>query len=161
VFERNLKETRKEWMSGIRKIAAAPRGATVRIQPKDVRITESADAQSIRITDEPDAPAFRLVDPNKTHPYRMKDLVKKVNSELSEFNSKINNYDIRAIMEIHGFWDNVRYTHQPTYGTRTYSPGFVSWIKKQVQSDKYFLRKTRSAQRRKRRMQKRSNYVLA
>jgi len=148
VINRNVREIRREWMSGIRKISMAPKGSLVSIHHKDVRISSNDDAQPIRITTDSQAPEFRLVDPDKTHPYRMIELLSILNRDLGFLPKKINAYDIKAIMEIYNLTDHVQFTYKPEFGSRKYSPEYAEWIKDNVMRDRYFLRIARTKLRR-------------
>ena len=148
VIGRNVREIRREWMSGVRKIATAPKGSVLMVRARDVRVTEEPDAQAIRITEKASAPEFRLVDPDKTHPYRMKELLSVMNKEIGFLSKKVNAYDIKALIEVYSLWNDVQYTYKPKFGSRMYSPGLVAWIKDNVMRDRYFLRRVRTKFRR-------------
>lgn len=148
IINRNVREIRREWMTGVRKIVTAPKGSVLTIHPKDVRVTTHPDAQPIRITDDCQAPQFRLVDPDKTHPYRMVELLSVLNKEVGFLPKKINAYDIKAVIQVYKLLDHVQFTYKPRFGSRKYSPEFAAWIKDNVMRDRYFLRIARTKLRR-------------
>jgi hypothetical protein len=151
VVNRNVREIRREWLSGVRRIATAPKGSVVTVHPRAVRVTSETDAQPVRITDNAEAPEFRLVDPDKTHPYRMVELLSILNQELGFLPKKVNAYDIRAVLEVYNLFNHVQFTYKPQFGSRKYSPEFAAWIKDNIMRDRYFLRVTRTKLRRTRR----------
>ena len=148
IINRNVRSIRQEWMSGVRKIVSAPKGSVVSVHPKEVRLSLNQKAQPFRLTENKSAPEFRLVNPNMTHPYRMKELLSVLNIELEPLPKKINVYDIRALLEFFGLWENIQLTYKPQFGPRIYSPEFISWIKDNVSKDRYFLRSVRTKLRR-------------
>ena len=82
IINRNVREMRRELMSGVRKIVTSPKGSVIIVHSKNVHVTGEANAQPIRITEEESAPEFRLIDPDKTHPYRMIKLVSILRKDL-------------------------------------------------------------------------------
>jgi predicted HTH transcriptional regulator len=68
LMERSLQRARREWLSGVRKLSAAPKGSTVSVLPPKVIQSSDRSATPIRITDDPLAPQYQLIDPDKTHP---------------------------------------------------------------------------------------------
>jgi hypothetical protein len=148
VINRNVREIRREWMGGVRKIVTAPKGSILTVHPKNVRVTAEANAQPIRITKDSGAPEFRLVDPDKTHPYRMIELISILRKDLGFLPKKFNSYDIKALMKVYNLSDHIQFTYKPQFGSRKYSPEFAAWIKDNVMRDRYFLRATRTKLRR-------------
>jgi hypothetical protein len=60
VIERQLESIRKEWIRGVRKVVAPPRGSQVLVVQRQTSASSSRDATRIRIVDDPSAPAVRL-----------------------------------------------------------------------------------------------------
>ena len=89
LMERYVQRVRKQWLSGVRKVVAAPTGSTVSVLPPGVIQSSSPTATPIRITTNPAAPEYQLIDPDKTHPWRQKELLEEVNKSLP---TKINQY---------------------------------------------------------------------
>jgi predicted HTH transcriptional regulator len=58
LMERNVQRARKEWLSGVRKVSTAPRGAIVSVLPPKVAHSSDPAATPIRITDNPQAPEY-------------------------------------------------------------------------------------------------------
>ena len=134
VINRNLESVRREWMDGVRKVVAAPRGSNFTILPGEVRESTSADAVPIRIVDDPSAPGFRRVGPDDTHPHRRKELIERVNARLPA-ESNINAYDVKVARNLHQLDSISDYFFQPKFGGPQYSNECINWF-----IDHYFRR---------------------
>lgn len=140
IVERRLREIRSFWLSGVRRVVSAPRGAVVTVTPpRHVRVADAPDALSVRVTTDPSAQVVGLADPDKTHPYRLKELLASVNGRLTTLGVKANQYDIRAALAVQGWAQDLTYTWKPEYGPRKYSENLAEWLIKQVASDKLFF----------------------
>ncbi len=143
VMEYRLREIRKEWMAGVRKVVQAPVGSSVNILPPDVHETDSPQATPIRIVDDPTAPRYHIVDPNKTHPHRQMDVVKKLNGRLKG-RDPIKSYDVFAVRRMQGTDKQIKFYYKPTFGSPQYSPAFVEWLETCYYKDPDFFKKARN-----------------
>lgn len=143
IVERRLREIRSFWLSGVRRVVSAPRDAVVTVTPRAVRVTDLPDAAPVRVTTDPNAPIVGLVDPDKAHPYRLKELLTSLNGRLKALGAKANPYDIRAVLAVQGWKEDLAYTWKPEYGPRKYSESLAEWVVMQVAKDKLFFVRTR------------------
>ncbi len=148
IVERRLREIRSFWLSGVRRVVSAPRDAVVIVTSRPVRVADAPGAVPVRVTTDPNAPVVGLADPDKTHPYRLKDFLASVNARLKILGAKANQYDIRAVLAVQGWTENLSYTWKPEYGPRKYSENLAEWLVKQAASDKFFFMRTRGKSKR-------------
>jgi len=144
--ERRIENVKKSWLSGIKKVVAAPLDHIIHVLPPDVKISSNPTASPIRLTDSKDAPACRLETPDKTHPYRQKEVIEKVNALLR--NKQINKYDILCVRRVHRV-DESRpdFYYKPKYGVPQFSEGFVNWLVESFQKNSRFFDKARKKYR--------------
>ena len=147
VIERRLKEIRKGWLGGLRKVVTAPADSVITVAARNVRLADGPNAAEVRLTDRSDAPEFQLIDLDKTHPFRMNDFLKVLNRELTELGLKATPYDIRVILGVFRLESDLRYTHKPRYGPRQYSDAFLVWIVAKARGDGMFFIRTKSKYR--------------
>ena len=141
-IEKRVASVRKEMISGVRKVVAAPIDSQVVVMPKEVVESEEASATPIRIVDDPSAPAFRKIDPDKTHPYRLKEFVGALQSA---FDGKVtfSSYDILCLRRLYKLDANSTFCHKPLYTSMQYSDGLVEWFRAQYDKDPEFFSKAR------------------
>lgn len=144
IIERRLSEIRSSWLSSVRRVVSAPQDAVVTVTARPLRIADAPEAVSVRVTTDPSAAVVGLADPDKTHPYRLRELLAGVNSRLKTLGVKANQYDIRAVLAVHGRDGGSSYTWKPEYGPRKYSEAFSEWLIQQAAKDKFFFIRTRS-----------------
>lgn len=144
LVERSIRRARKEWMSGVRKVAMAPPGSTVSILPPRVVQSSEPNAAPIRITANPKAPEYQLVDPDKTYPWRQKELLEELNKMLP---IKINSHDLLALRRFYGVDADPKFVYKHRFGSPQYSPAFEKWILEQYTQDPRLFQKCRSALR--------------
>ena len=147
VIEKRVKDIRKEWLSGVRKVVKAEPGSVVSVLPPDVRISDSPSSIPIRIVDDPKAQAFRQIDPNETHPFRQKDVISEVRKHLP-ITQKFNQFDVYTIRKVHQIDGKKQFYYRPVFGSPQFSNEFVKWIIEQHKHDEYFFRRTRGRFRR-------------
>jgi hypothetical protein len=142
LIERSVRRIRKEWLSGVRKVTAAPKGATVSVLRPRVVQSNDPKATPIRITTDPRAPEYHLIDPDQTHPWRQKELLQELNKSLP---AKINPYDLLAVRRLHSSDDDPNFVHKSRFGSTQYSPNFAKWLLEQHSEDPTFFQKCRAA----------------
>lgn len=172
IIEKRISESRKDVLSGLRKIARAPSGSKIDIlvpniayttnntkvvkpaksfdpgSPHPVRVTNDSAASPIRITASADAPAYRLVKPDETHPLRMNELLKFVNKEIALINQKITAANIHDVNRVYRCFSNVEYCYESQHGPRQYSVAFAQWLIEQIRKSSMFCYMTRGQARR-------------
>lgn len=141
-IEQRLREIRKEWVDGVRKIVQAPVGSSVNILPPEVREIDSPEATPIRIVEDPNTPGYHIVDPNKTHPHRQMDVVTELNKRL-EGRDPIKSYDVLAVRRMRGTDKQIKFYYKPVFGSPQYSPSFVDWLETNYYKDPDFFKKAR------------------
>src|SRR5581483_3733676 len=141
-LERRLKEIRKEWIDGVRKVVQAPTGASINILPPEVHETDAPTATPIRIVEDPSAPVYHIVDPNKTHPYRQIEVIRELNKEPGE-RKLINSYDILAVRRMYEIDKSMKFYYKPAFGSPQYSIAFVEWLKTSYEKDHSFFTQAR------------------
>ena len=142
VIERNLETTRREWLRGMRKVVAAPRGSVITASPTAVAESPSQPATHIRLVDDPTAPGFRRMDPDETHPYRQKELIKEVNQQLPR-GSSINPYDVTVVRRQYQIDSIDEYFYKSKFGSPQYSDECVKWFVNRYLEDPQFFLKAR------------------
>lgn len=147
--ERQLREERKLLLGQLQKVVRS--SSKRKRQSGEVVVTTDPEATAVRLTENEDAPEYRLVDPDTTHPYRLMELVTRVNERLPD-EHQINSHDPQAIRSVYDIDDQPTYTYKPAHGSRIYSQQFADWIVSKFEQDRYFFRRTRAANRRKRRL---------
>jgi hypothetical protein len=142
LIARSVERTRKEWLSGVRKITSAPPGSTISVLPPDVIQSTDPGATPIRITADPNAPGYQLIYPDKTYPWRQKELLEELNSTLPV---KINTYDLLALRRFHRSDGDPKFAYKHRYGSQQYSPAFAKWILERYTQDPRLFQKCRTA----------------
>lgn len=142
-IDRRLKEIRKEWFDGVRKVVQAPVGSSVNILPSEVQESASPKAIPIRIVEDSNAPEYHIADPNKEWPYRQMDVVPELNKRLN-FSTPISPYDIWAVRRIYGT-DKQRKFYYKSVGNSSpqFSNAFVDWLEVSCKEDPDFFTKAR------------------
>lgn len=138
-FERLLSETRKSWLSGIRKISAVSPDFASALLPPEVIESRDGDAVKIRIVNDPRAPVYRKLDPDETHPYRQRDVVAQVNAASPELD-RVRPYDVQCARRAFGVDSNADYFHKPKFGVPQYSQAFVDWLIDRYKTDPLFFK---------------------
>lgn len=144
IFEKRLREVRASWLSGLRKVVAAPPGSVVSVTSRSIGVTDNSGVLPVRITTDPDTQVVGLADPDKANPFRLHDMIPRLNQHLKPLGIKATDYDIRAVRAVYQMDQNESYTWKPQYGSRKYSEAFVEWLMALVREDKYFFKKVRS-----------------
>jgi hypothetical protein len=145
IIESRLREVRSFWLRGVRRVSEAPPDSIVTVSPRPVQVVpDAAAAAPVRVTTDPAAPLVALADPDKTHPHRLKELLSAVNSRLRPLGGKANAFDVRAVLAVQGWGDDLAYTWKAEYGPRKYSNAFADWLVKEFAKDPRFLRRTRA-----------------
>jgi len=139
VIEQRLKEIRKEWIDGVRKVVQAPTGSNVTILAPKGSQAVSTEITGVRIVDDPTAPGYKFIDPNNTHPYRQVDVVAEINKRM-ENNAKVNSYDILCVRKIYKIDTQGKFYYKPAFGSPQYSNGFVDWLQEEYRKDQNFFR---------------------
>jgi hypothetical protein len=142
IIARSVERTRKEWLSGVRKVTNAPAGSSISVIPPEVIQSTDPGATPIRITADPNAPGYQLIDPDKTHPWRQKELLQELNKLLP---TKISSFDLLAARRFHGTDEDPNFVYKPHFGSKQYSPAFAKWLLEQNAADPKFFQKCRSA----------------
>jgi hypothetical protein len=108
--------------------------------PSQADITLTAGPAGGTITQVVEVPK----DPCKTHPLRLKEVISALGAKTD---MKINTYDLRCIIEIHGIRKRAEFYYQGTIkgSPVQYSHEFIGWITKQYQNDHDFFFKARNA----------------
>lgn len=139
-IERKLKNIKKEWLSGIKKVITAPVGHTIQVLPTYDKI--SGTTLPIRITTDKKALKFKLETTNDTHPNTQKDVIKKVNERLK--NKQINQYDILCVKKVYGINEHrPDFYYKPICGSAQYSEKFIDWLVNSFQKNPSFFDKAR------------------
>ncbi len=144
VIAQQLKTIRKEWISGVRKVVAAPKGSMVSILRGEVIESQSENATQIRLVDDPNAPGYRIISQDVTHPLRQKELINVVNGMLPD-GVTINTRDVLAIRKAHTIDENGRFFYKPKFGSPQYSKAFATWIVDQYKKTNSFFTKARQS----------------
>ena len=139
-LDRRLASLRRQWLSGVRKIVAAPIGSVVTVSPTGVTQSRDPSAVPIRITDDPNAPQYRLVNPDETHPLRQKEVIGEVNREARP-SPLLNQHSFRAIRAVHSADAKPEFVHKSKFSSPQYSLSFVEWLKRSIAEDPLFVTK--------------------
>lgn len=141
-IDRNLAATRKEWLAGVRKVVMAPKGSSISVLSGGVVESQYPSATPVRLVDDPTAPEYRLIDQDTTYPYRQKELIEVVNQGLPD-GVLVNSHDILSIRRSKGIDKDLRYCHQPKFGSPQYSDAFATWIVDQHKANGRFFEQCR------------------
>lgn len=140
--DRRLRRVRRDWLTGIRRVMSAPRGAE--IVAIERALDETGAPTRIRIATDTDAPVYGLIDPDATHPYRQKELLAELRERLPDV--ELNQYVMQAIRRVHDISPETR----PDFAYRGkfdpaphYSEDFLEWIVEQHGRDARFFEKAR------------------
>ncbi len=114
--------------------------------PPTIQHADSPDALPIQIIDDPNAPTYRVVDVDRTHPYRAKEAMIEISRRLPE-GAVFNSFDFLSVRTAHDIDGREEFTHEPKFGSRQYSQGFVDWVVRQFSKDPAFFDKARKKYR--------------
>jgi Putative DNA-binding domain len=142
-IERRVREQRRAWLTGIRKVTAAPTGSVVTIG-RPIVPSDDARATPVRLTLDPSAPATSLPDYDRTHPHRMTELLKVLNERIREIGTRVTAPGVRTVLEAYDLESNVAYTWKPKHGTQQYTTAFVDWLEERIRADRRFIMKARN-----------------
>ena len=145
-LEGRLDNVRKSWLADVRRVVRAPAGSKIAVLPPTIQHADSADALPIQIIDDPSAPTYRVVDVDRTHPYRAKEAILEIARRLPE-GVVFNSFDLLAVRKAHAVDDREEFTHEPKFGSRQYSQGFVNWVVQEYSKDHAFFDKARKKYR--------------
>ncbi len=139
--DRKVAETKKFWISGIRKITKATEGHTVHLLPPDISATLDPSATPIQIVDNPNAPPYRLQTPDDTHPFRQKDLVKNFNEKVKS--TRINSYDVQCLKRVYNLPSRPEFCYKPKYSSPQFSEAMVKWMITEYGNNSSFFKDAR------------------
>jgi hypothetical protein len=148
MFERFLRQVRRGWVRGIRRVMQQPLGSVrpMRSDRKSKRDKLSKIPpvlQPVRIVTDPSAPALQPQDVDRLYPLRQKDLLHELNDRLGR--RALNSYDIQAVRRQHRLDEHPDFVfHLPGAGRR-YSPVVIDWILKQREHNPKFFDEARAA----------------
>jgi len=145
-LEGRLDSVRKNWLADVRKVVRAPAGSKIAVLPPTIQHADSTDALPIQIIDDPSAPTYRLVDVDRTHPYRAKEAMLEIARRLPE-GVTFNSFDLLSLRKAHAVDEREEFTHEPKFGSRQYSQGFVDWVVREYNKDHHFFTKARKKYR--------------
>ncbi len=169
MIERRVRQVRRSWLSGIRKIVTAPLDSAVSVivsaldeQPQTLpKGSDHHGAHTLgsleeggtlfRITTDPSAPQVALINFDDAYPHRMNDLLRHVKEALQPTGAKVTSYDVQAMGAVHGVFERPEFSGKPQFGSRKYTTAFAEWLVAQVEKDRSFISSTRSKFRRMRR----------
>ncbi|MDH3314579.1 MAG: putative DNA binding domain-containing protein [Gammaproteobacteria bacterium] len=145
-LESQLESVRKGWLADVQKVVKAPAGSKIAVLPPTIQHADSPDALPIQIIDDPNAPTYRVVDIDRTHPFRAKEAIMEIAKRLPE-DVVFNSFDFLSLRKVHDIDDREEFTHEPKFGSRQYSQGFVDWVVREYNKDHTFLTKARKKYR--------------
>lgn len=145
-LESRLESVRKGWLADVQKVVKAPAGSKIAVLPPTIQHADSPDALPIQIIDDPNAPTYRVVDIDRTHPFRAKEAIMEIVKRLPE-GVVFNSFDFLSLRKVHDIDDREEFTHEPKFGSRQYSQGFVDWVARQYNKDHAFFTKARKKYR--------------
>jgi hypothetical protein len=140
IIERRVREVRRTWMSGIKKVTTAPVGAEI-IVSKVVKKAPAAPRAEYRLVLDKTASTVGAPDFDRTHPYRTIECLKLINGALNEVGSKVNVAGLKAAVAVNSNVNDLSFTWKSVHGPRQYSQACIDWIVERVKKDKYFIRK--------------------
>lgn len=145
-IERRLESIRDAWLSGIRKVTAAPLDSVVQV----VATSEGAQGDetvAIRVTDDPDATTMGRVDYDQTHPYRTTELVEVLNDRM-DLDRELNQHDVVSVKEAYNIPDKPQFYHVRKHtNSPQYSESFVQWIIEKHNENPRFFEEARERYR--------------
>lgn len=145
-LESQLESVRKGWLADVRKVVKAPAGSKIAVLPPTIQHADSPDALPIQIIDDPNAPTYRVVDIDRTHPYRAKETILEIAKRLPE-GAVFNSFDLLCVRKANAIDDCEEFTHEPKFGSRQYSQGFVDWVVREYHKDHAFFARARKKYR--------------
>lgn len=136
--------TRREWLSGVKKVAQAPPGSSIQVVAK-VTNAGLGGAAVARIVSNKDAPAVRLEDANKLFPHLGKDVIASVNRRL-DGQIKINTYDFQCVKKVFRLEnDHPELCYRPFLkGSVQFSDKLIEWLVEHFSNDRTFFSRTRA-----------------
>lgn len=165
IIRRRLRQDRRQWLAGLRRVVEAPPGSTLAIvAPSEAPVlpapqvpaltsptlsgaalvTSAPDAVPVRLSSEPSAPAIQLLDPDRSHPHTMTSVLRAINSLLAPHGITVGAYDIKVLGAVHGVFANLEFCYKSKRASRQYSPAFVDWLVSQLKRDRMFLKIARA-----------------
>jgi hypothetical protein len=171
-LDRRLRQLRRSWLSGVRKVVTAPPDSVVSVvvgpaaapgagqgqgpgpsgvRDREIRVSLDGSASPVRLTTDPSAPAYRLVTPDETHPHRTMEFLRLLNQRLAVQCVRATAYDLRMLCGDVGPEVAAGFCHQPKHGPRQYSDGFADWIADKVAHDRTYLSGVHARHRREQR----------
>jgi len=133
---------RRELMSNISKVSAAPRGSKIVILERGS--DRSVGAKEVRVVSDPDAPIVGVIGPDQTHPFLQSELLRNLNGQLA---AAVNSYDLQCVRRVFGVDNKPGYFHKPLHGSPQYSLSYMDWLLKQHRKDSNFFEKARAKSR--------------
>ncbi|HSS64100.1 MAG TPA: hypothetical protein VLS27_06670, partial [Gammaproteobacteria bacterium] len=85
-------------------------------------------------------------DVDRTHPYRAKEAILEIARRLPE-GVTFNSFDLLSVRKAHAIDGREEFTHEPKFGSRQYSRGFVDWVVREYNKDNGFFRRARKRYR--------------
>lgn len=146
VIERNLKNTKKAWLDGVKKVTAAPNGSIFSITPRDIQENPSSDSFRVRVVDDPDAPGFRPVSPDESHPYRQSELIDLAKLSVPD-GTPLNSYEFFMAKELYRIHENEDFCYRHKYGSPQYSDACLQWFFDNLSNEPGFFKNARDAYR--------------
>ena len=110
-----IRAERERWMTGIRQVVEAPRGADLAIVERTRPDSEGRPTR-VRLTNDPDAPVFGRLNPDETHPHRQSGVLAALNRRLGG-RGKVNQHDILSVRSVHKIDDksHPEFAYKPNY----------------------------------------------
>ncbi len=146
-IELRVKEQRRAWLTGIRKVTSAPRNAVIRVESPAVP-SKGVTATPVRLTLDPAAPASALPDFDKTHPYRVTEMLRVLNERINDTGMRMTAPSVRTVLKAHDLENDVAYTWKSKHGARQYTDALVNWLEGRLRNDHHFIAKARNKLRR-------------
>lgn len=175
-IERRLRQIRRNWLSGVRRVVTAPTDSVVSVvvnrvtepskvpsiptekndikEGTPVNVTGESGGLPIRLTNNPEAPAYRLVTPDEIYPYRTMEFITVLNQILAKFGKLATSHDVRLICSLLDPSIRAGFCYQPKFGPKKYSLEFAEWIANKVAQDRNYLLLVRSKYRRQKRYER-------
>ncbi len=145
-IEQRNRELQDQLVKGLRKVAVAPRGSHLEVIPAKGTISGATSSGGqpvpVRITSDPHAQNAVLVDKSEMFPHRQKDAIAKIKAGLPG-GPTLNQFDFRAVVQVHHVADDDRFSWKPQFSARQYSEAFVEWVIEKVSADPMFFQKAR------------------
>ncbi len=132
-IERVISSTRKDWLGNIRKIVAAPIGATTEVIVDSTKLAKSR-AMPVRLVWKGNAKDVPALDINQTHPFRQVDIVRQLN-QMKIISRTITSYDIQCLRRWYNTDKKTEMFYKPSFGSGQYSKIFLDWAVKELKKN--------------------------